>query len=156
MVTGHTVFTTLHTNDAAGAVARLIDMDVKPFLLAASLISVLGQRLLRRICSDCKTTYKPGKRDMDLLELTEEIIKDKPFYYGKGCECCNNTGYRGRVALHEMLEVTPTIKALISKGAPSASIQSQAVKEGMETMRMHGIREILAGTTTVEEVIKYT
>ena len=155
-LTGHTVFTTLHTNDAAGAVARLIDMDIKPFLLSASLISVLGQRLLRRICGACKTTYKPGKRDMELLDLAEEDLKERPFYYGKGCEACNNTGYKGRVALHEMLEVTPTVKTLISKAAPSAAIQTQAIKEGMQTMRMHGIQEILAGTTTVEEVIKYT
>ncbi|MCM8537124.1 MAG: GspE/PulE family protein [Lentisphaeraceae bacterium] len=155
-LTGHTVFTTLHTNDAPGAVARLLDMDVKPFLLAASLISVLGQRLLRRICSECRTSYKPGKRDLEVLELTGEDVKDKAFYYGKGCAKCNSTGYKGRIALHEMFEISPTIKALISKGAPSSTLKAQALKEGMFTMRMHGIQEILAGTTTVEEVIKYT
>ena len=155
-LTGHTVFTTLHTNDAPGAVARLLDMEVKPFLLAASLISVLGQRLLRKVCDDCKTSYKPGKRDLELLEMTEEDCKNKPFYYGKGCECCNFSGYKGRVPLHEMFEISPTVKALISKGAPSATLKSKALKEGMQTMRMHGIQEILAGVTTVEEVIKYT
>jgi type IV pilus assembly protein PilB len=155
-LTGHTVFTTLHTNDAPGAVARLLDMDVKPFLLSASLLGVLGQRLLRRVCADCKTSYKPGKKDLELLEMTEDDCKDKAFYYGKGCETCNQTGYKGRVALHEMFEMSPAVKALIAKGAPSATLKAQGLKEGMQTMRMHGIREILAGMTTVEEVIKYT
>ena len=155
-LTGHTVFTTLHTNDAPGAVARLVDMGVKPFLLSASLLGVLGQRLLRRICSGCKTTYKPGVKDLDALELSVEDVKGKPFYYGKGCPECNNTGYKGRVPLHEMFEISPSIKALISKGAPSVTLKSQALKEGMRTMRMHGIEEILSGSTTVEEVIKYT
>ena len=155
-LTGHTVFTTLHTNDAAGAVARLVDMGVKPFLLSASLLGVLGQRLLRRICLNCRTTYKPGNKDLEALELVEEDVKGKPFYYGKGCHECNNTGYKGRVPLHEMFEISPSIKALVSKGAPSVTLKSQALKEGMKTMRMHGIEEILIGSTTVEEVIKYT
>ena len=155
-LTGHTVFTTLHTNDAPGAVARLIDMGVKPFLLSASLLGVLGQRLLRRICSNCKTTYKPGNKELEALDLTVEDVKDKPFYYGKGCPVCNNSGYKGRVPLHEMFEISPSVKALISKGAPSVTLKSQALKEGMKTMRMHGIEEILIGSTTVEEVLKYT
>ena len=155
-LTGHTVFTTLHTNDAPGAVARLVDMGVKPFLLSASLLGVLGQRLLRRICVHCKTTYKPGNKELEALSLTAEDVKDKPFYYGKGCPQCNNSGYKGRVPLHEMFEISPSIKALISKGAPSVTLQAQALKEGMKTMRMHGIEEILIGSTTVEEVTKYT
>ena len=88
--------------------------------------------------------------------MTEDDCKDKAFYYGKGCETCNQTGYKGRVALHEMFEMSPAVKALIAKGAPSATLKAQGLKEGMQTMRMHGIREILAGMTTVEEVIKYT
>ncbi|MCM8539938.1 MAG: GspE/PulE family protein [Lentisphaeraceae bacterium] len=155
-LTGHTVFTTLHTNDAPGAVARLVDMGVKPFLLSASLLGVLGQRLLRRICNNCKTTYKPGTKELEALELSEEDVKGKPFYYGKGCPVCNNTGYKGRVPLHEMFEISPSVKALVSKGAPSITLKNQALKEGMRTMRMHGIEEILLGSTTVEEVIKYT
>lgn len=155
-LTGHTVFTTLHTNDAPGAVARLVDMGVKPFLLSASLLGVLGQRLLRRICNQCKTTYKPGNKELEALDLSAEDVKDKPFYYGKGCPACNNSGYKGRVPLHEMFEISPSVKALISKGAPSVTLKSQALKEGMKTMRMHGIEEILIGSTTVEEVLKYT
>lgn len=155
-LTGHTVFTTLHTNDAPGAVARLVDMGVKPFLLSASLLGVLGQRLLRRICDNCKTTYKPGSKELESLELTEEDADGKPFYYGKGCPDCNNTGYKGRVPLHEMFEMSPSVKALVSKGAPSVTLKAQALKEGMRTMRMHGIEEIFSGSTTVEEVIKYT
>jgi len=155
-LTGHTVFTTLHTNDAPGAVARLVDMGVKPFLLSASLLGVLGQRLLRRICTECRTTYKPGSKELESLELTEDDVVGKPFYYGKGCPACNNTGYKGRVPLHEMFEISPSVKALVSKGAPSVTLKAQALKEGMKTMRMHGIQEILLGTTTVEEVVKYT
>ena len=155
-LTGHTVFTTLHTNDAPGAVARLIDMGVKPFLLSASLLGVLGQRLLRRICKECITTYKPGGKELESLELTEDEVAGKPFYYGKGCPACNNTGYKGRVPLHEMFEISPSVKALVSKGAPSVTLKAQALKEGMKTMRMHGIQEILLGSTTVEEVVKYT
>ena len=155
-LTGHTVFTTLHTNDAPGAVARLVDMGVKPFLLSASLLGVLGQRLLRRICTECRTTYKPGSKELESLELTEEDVAGKPFYYGKGCPACNNSGYKGRVPLHEMFEISPSIKALVSKGAPSVTLKAQALKEGMRTMRMHGIQEILLGSTTVEEVVKYT
>ena len=155
-LTGHTVFTTLHTNDAVGAVARLQDMGVKPFLLSASLLGVLAQRLLRRICDDCRISYKPSKKDLEKSGLTEKELQEKPFYYGKGCEKCNFCGYKGRVALHEMFEMSPLIKALVSKGAPSATLKAQALKEGMQTMRSHGIMEMLAGNTTLEEVTKYT
>jgi len=155
-LTGHAVYTTLHTNDAPGAIARLLDMGIKSFLLAASIVGVLGQRLLRRICPECSTSYKPRKKELEDLELHEEDCNGRPFYYGKGCEACNYTGYKGRVPLHELFEISPGIKTLIAKGAPAAALKSLALKEGMTTMRNHGVEEIFNGSTTVEEVLKYT
>ena len=155
-LTGHLVLSTLHTNDAAGAVTRFIDMGVEPFLISSSLIGALGQRLLRRICSKCRTEYRASDAELMRLNITREEINDRPFCYGKGCETCNNSGYKGRVGLYELLRVSPAIQIMINTRQPTAIIRARAIEEGMTTMRQNGLRCIMDGVTTVEEVLKYT
>ncbi len=155
-LTGHLVFTTLHTNDAAGAITRLVDMGVEPFLITSSLIGVLGQRLIRKVCTGCKTPYTPTDDDLAALGLKRSDIGDNKFFYGKGCSLCQNTGYKGRKAITELLVMNPKINDLILQNAPTIVIREKARELGMETMREDGIRAILNGETTLEEVIKYT
>ncbi len=155
-LTGHLVFSTLHTNDAAGAITRLIDMGVEPFLISSTLEAVLAQRLVRTICPHCKTAYQPEPRILELLSLTKESVGDRPFYFGAGCKQCNNTGYRGRRGIFEYLRITDPIRDLINKRKPTLMIRDKAVEMGMRTLREDGIRCILDGYTTVEEVMKYT
>jgi type IV pilus assembly protein PilB len=155
-LTGHLVFSTLHTNDAAGAVTRLIDMNVEPFLIASTLEAVLGQRLVRTICSNCKTEYQPTPEILQRLGLTEKQVAGRPFYYGAGCSYCNQTGYKGRRGIYEYLRVRDPIRDLINLRKPTLVIRDKAVEMGMRTLREDGIRCILDGYTTVEEVLKYT
>ena len=155
-LTGHLVFTTLHTNDAAGAITRLVDMGVEPYLITSSLVGVLGQRLIRRVCPHCKTAFVPSDDDLALLGLEREDIGDNKFYYGRGCPVCNNTGYKGRKAITELLEMNTKIGELVLQSAPTIVINDKARELGMETMREDGIRAILNGETTMEEVLKYT
>jgi type IV pilus assembly protein PilB len=156
-LTGHLVFSTLHTNDAAGAITRLIDMGVEPFLIASTLEAVLGQRLVRTICNNCKTEYAPTP-DLILqrLGMTEQQVGGRPFFYGAGCSYCNQTGYKGRRGIYEYLRVKDPIRDLISQRKPTLVIRDKAVELGMRTLREDGIRCILDGYTTVEEVLKYT
>ncbi|MCP4177433.1 MAG: type II/IV secretion system protein [bacterium] len=155
-LTGHFVFSTLHTKEAADAITRLIDMGVMPYLLNSALIGVIGQRLVRKICSSCKTPYNPKEEDLKNLNLDRETIGDTKFYYGKGCSFCNNTGYKGRKAIVELLRITPEICELITKLSPTITIRKKAVEQGMVTIRNDGIRSILTGETTVEEILRYT
>jgi type IV pilus assembly protein PilB len=155
-LTGHLVFTTLHTNDAPGAVTRLIDMDVEPFLISSTLEAVLGQRLLRSICPNCRTTYKPSDALLTQLDLSRRDIGDKKFYLGKGCDACNQTGYKGRKGIYELMRISDPIRELINERAPSVVLKQKAVELGMVTLRQDGIRSIFAGDTTIEEVLKYT
>ena len=155
-LTGHLVFSTLHTNDAAGAVTRLIDMNVEPFLIASTLEAVLGQRLVRTICNNCKTPYTPTPEILQQLGLTEKQVGGRPFYYGAGCSYCNQTGYKGRRGIYEYLRVRGPIRDLINQRKPTLVIRDKAVEMGMRTLREDGIRCILDGYTTVEEVLKYT
>ncbi len=155
-LTGHLVFTTLHTNDAAGAITRLVDLGVEPFLITSSLIGILGQRLIRKICTGCKTAYTPTDDDLASLNLKRSDIGDNKFYYGKGCSLCQNTGYKGRKAITELLAMSPKISDLILQNAPTIVIRDKARELGMETMREDGIRAILNGETTMEEILKYT
>lgn len=155
-LTGHLVFTTLHTNDSTGAVSRLVDMGVEPFMISASLEGVLAQRLVRRICTKCKTAYEPDEKVLSQLGLTPFDIGDKTFYFGKGCPDCNNTGYRGRKGLYELLKVSDPIRALINDKAPNVVIRQKAMELGMSTLRADGLRCIFEGITTIEEVLKYT
>ena len=155
-LTGHLVFSTLHTNDASGAITRLIDMGVEPFLIASTLEAVLGQRLVRTICANCKTEYQPTPDLLQQLGMTEQQVGGRPFFYGAGCSYCNQTGYKGRRGIYEYLRIKDPIRELISLRKPTLVIRDKAVELGMRTLREDGIRCILDGYTTVEEVLKYT
>jgi type IV pilus assembly protein PilB len=155
-LTGHLVFTTLHTNDAPGAVTRLINMGVEPFLISSTLEAVLGQRLLRSICPHCRTAYQPNEALLTELGIQRRDIGEKQFYYGKGCEACNNTGYKGRKGIYELLKMTDPLRELINERAPSVVLKQKAVELGMVTLRQDGLRSMFAGDTTIEEVLKYT
>jgi type IV pilus assembly protein PilB len=155
-LTGHLVFTTLHTNDAPGAITRLIDMGVEPFLISSTLEAVLGQRLLRSICPPCRTTYQPSEPLLDQLELSRREIGNRQFFYGKGCDACNHTGYKGRKGIYELLKITDPIRELINERAPTVVLKQKAIELGMVTLRQDGLRSIFAGNTTIEEVLKYT
>ncbi|MDQ6624733.1 MAG: GspE/PulE family protein [Verrucomicrobiota bacterium] len=155
-LTGHLVFTTLHTNDAPGAVTRLIDMGVEPFLISSTLEAVLGQRLLRSICPSCRTAYQPTAESLDHLQLARRDIGEKSFYYGKGCDACNNTGYKGRKGIYELMKMSDPVRELINERAPSVVLKQKAVELGMVTLRQDGLRSIFDGDTTIEEVLKYT
>jgi type IV pilus assembly protein PilB len=155
-LTGHLVLTTLHTNDSPGAVTRLIDMGVEPFLISASLEGVLGQRLIRKICPSCRTAYEPTESVLSQLGLSPHEIGDKSFYYGRGCDVCNNTGYKGRKGLYELLDITDPLREMINQRAPSVVLKQKAIELGMTTLRQDGLRCIYDGETTIEEVLKYT
>ena len=155
-LTGHLDFTTLHTNDAPGAIARLIDMGVEPFLISSTLEAVLGQRLLRSICPDCRTAYQPNESLLKQLNLSPNEIGDRHFYYGKGCDKCNRTGYKGRKGIYELMKIADPIRELINARTPTVVLRQKAIELGMVTLRQDGIRSIFAGDTTIEEVLKYT
>jgi type IV pilus assembly protein PilB len=155
-LTGHLVFTTLHTNDAPGAVTRLVDMGVEPFLISAALEGVLGQRLIRKVCPNCRTPYEPTESVLDQLGLSPHEIGDKNFYYGRGCDTCNNTGYKGRKGIYELLDITDPLRELINQRTPSVVLKQKAIELGMTTLRQDGLRSIYEGETTIEEVLKYT
>ena len=155
-LTGHLVLSTLHTNDAPGAVTRLVDMGVEPFMISASLEGILGQRLIRKICPECKSPYEPSEAVLAQLGLSPHEIGDKSFFYGKGCDRCNNTGYRGRKGIYELLDITDPIRELINQRAPTVVIKQKAIELGMTTLREDGMRSIYEGETTIEEVLKYT
>ncbi|HEV7867634.1 MAG TPA: ATPase, T2SS/T4P/T4SS family [Chthoniobacteraceae bacterium] len=155
-LTGHLVFTTLHTNDAPGAVTRLVDMGVEPFMISSSLEGVLGQRLIRKICLNCRTAYEPTEAALAQLGLSPHEIGDKNFYYGKGCDTCNNTGYKGRKGIYELLDMSDPVRELINQRAPSVVLKQKAIELGMTTLRHDGLRSIYDGETSIEEVLKYT
>ena len=155
-LTGHLVFSTLHTNDAAGAVMRFVDMNVAPYMVASTLEAVLGQRLLRTCCKECKEAYEPDAETLDRIGLTRDQIGGRPFYFGRGCKTCNGTGYKGRKAIFEYLRVTNPIRELINSRSPTLIIREKARELGMRTMREDGVRSILDGYTTVDEVLRYT
>ncbi|MEM7673593.1 MAG: GspE/PulE family protein [Verrucomicrobiota bacterium] len=155
-LTGHVVLSTLHTNDAPGAVTRLVDMGLEPFLISASLEAVLAQRLVRRICRTCRTAYEPSADLIEMLQVDPLDIADKDFYFGAGCPECNRTGYRGRIGLFEMIMVTDHFRELITERAPTLVMRQKAIEQGMRTLRDDGLRAIFDGHTTIEEVLKYT
>jgi type IV pilus assembly protein PilB len=155
-LTGHLVLSTLHTNDAAGAVTRLLDMGSEPFLLAATMEGILAQRLLRRICADCRTPYEPTPELLKQLDLTQADIGDKEFFTGAGCDECGNSGYKGRKGIFELLRINEPMKELVTERAPTVVIQQKAVELGMVTIRQDGLRNIYAGDSSIEEVLKYT
>jgi type IV pilus assembly protein PilB len=155
-LTGHLVLTTLHTNDAPGAVTRMIDMGVEPFLISSTLMAVLAQRLVRTICRKCRTPFEPTESQLAMLNLSPHDIGDKVFYYGRGCTACNDTGYKGRKGIFELLVANESMRVLINDRAPTVVIRQKAVELGMVTLREDGLRGIFDGDTTIEEVVKYT
>jgi type IV pilus assembly protein PilB len=155
-LTGHLVLSTLHTNDAPGAVTRLVDMGVEPFLISSTLMAVLAQRLVRTICKRCRTPFEPTENQLELLNLSPHDIGEKVFYYGRGCGECNDTGYRGRKGIYELLSVSDPVRFLINERAPTVVLRQKAVELGMVTLREDGLRGIFDGETTIEEILKYT
>jgi type IV pilus assembly protein PilB len=155
-LTGHLVLSTLHTNDSPGAVTRLIDMGVEPFLISSTLMAVLGQRLVRTICKNCRTPFEPTEAQLELLNLSPHDLGDKVFHYGRGCQTCNDTGYKGRKGIFELLIIGDAIRTLINERAPTVVLRQKAVELGMVTLREDGLRSIFDGDTTIEEVVKYT
>jgi type IV pilus assembly protein PilB len=155
-LTGHLVFTSLHTNDSTGAITRLIDMGVEPFLISASLELVVAQRLVRRTCSKCIVPYEPSEEELLLLGLSAHEVGDKKFYKGNGCEECNDTGYKGRRAIYETLRLNDTLREMINQRAPGVVLRQKAIELGMRTLREEGLQAIFDGETTVEEILKYT
>ena len=155
-LTGHLVFSTLHTNDAPGAVTRLVDMGVKPFLVATSLRAVMAQRLLRRVCKECKEPYTPNAGEIRMLGLTPEYLANHQFYKGKGCQACGYTGYKGRIGIYEIFEVTEDIAKLIFANETSGKIREFARRNGMRSLRDDALRKAEAGISTLEEVIFVT
>jgi type IV pilus assembly protein PilB len=155
-LTGHLVLSTLHTNDAPGAVTRLIDMGVEPFLVSSTLMAVLAQRLVRTVCKGCRTPFEPTESQLSLLNLSPHDVGDKVFYYGRGCSICNDTGYKGRRGIFELLIASEPVRRLINEKAPTVVVRQKAVELGMITLREDGLRGIFDGDTTIEEVVKYT
>lgn len=155
-LTGHFVFSTLHTNDAAGAVTRLVDMNVAPYLISSTLQAVLAQRLVRTCCAGCKTLYDPDDEAIGRLGLTRADIGNRKFAFGKGCKICNATGYKGRKGVFEFLRMSNPIREMINAKEPTLVIREKARELGMRTMREDAIRNVLDAYTTVDEVLRYT
>jgi len=153
-LTGHLLFTTLHTNDAPGAIARLINMGVEPFLISGALTFVGAQRLMRRVCKNCASSYHPSKRLLKELEIEDEVDKDLVFYKAKGCRLCNNTGYRERMAVMEALEIDDDIRELILRKAPAVEIRKTAISNGMIPLRKNALAKVIRGETTLEELAR--
>ena len=155
-LTGHLVFSTLHTNDAPSTVTRLRDMGIPPFLLTATLEAVLGQRLVRRICSDCKEETMPSQEQLVALDLGPDEILGKKFYHGRGCNTCNGSGLKGRTAIHELLMMNDRLRDIINEGASTEKIRDVALQSGLRPLRESGLNKIFTGMTTIDEVIRET
>lgn len=155
-LTGHIVFTTLHTNDAPSSIARLLDLGIEPFLLTATLEGIIAQRLVRKICEHCKTPFEPSESQLMELGLAPGDIKGKQFYYGKGCTRCNNTGYRGRTGIFEIMTFNDEIRELIMNHASTNVLRTASQRAGMRLLREHGLTAIYDGITTIDEIVKET
>jgi type IV pilus assembly protein PilB len=155
-LTGHMVFSTLHTNDAASTVTRLRDMGVPPFLITATLEAVLAQRLVRKICKECREQTMPTTEILSMLDLTPDDVLDKKFYRGRGCAACNNTGFKGRSGLFELLVINDQIRELINRSASTEQIRDLALQTGMRSLRVAGLEKVFGGTTSIDEVIRET
>lgn len=155
-LTGHLVFSTLHTNDAAGAVSRLLDFNVEPYLVSSSLIGVLAQRLVRRICPDCKQPYHPTQRELREIGIGDNNVEGETLFVGAGCTKCFDTGYRGRIGIYELMLINDDIRDRICRRESAGIIKNRAIEYGMQTLRMDGARKVLSGMTTVAEVLRVT
>jgi type IV pilus assembly protein PilB len=155
-LTGHIVFSTLHTNDAPSTITRLRDMGLEPFLITATLEAILAQRLVRKICEDCRTEFEPSAEMLMELNLTPDMVKGKQFFYGRGCDRCNNTGHRGRMGIYELIIVNDDIRDMISAGSSTDELRKACKRMGMVTLRDSGLNAIYQGRTTIEEVVRET
>jgi general secretion pathway protein E len=157
-LTGHLVLSTLHTNDAAGAFTRIIDMGVEPFLVASTLAASLAQRLVRKLCPECRDPFTPNSEQMADIGLTEEALQESGgiIYRAKGCSQCLSTGYSGRLGIYELLIVTDEIQKLVIKESDANTIKRSAVANAMQTLREDGARKVIQGITTIEEVMRVT
>ncbi len=153
-LTGHLVFSTLHTNDAPGAITRMVDMGVPAYLVASSVIAVLAQRLVRVVCSKCKQPFTPSEAVLELAGITPEQAREATFFKGKGCSHCQKTGYRGRLGIFELMLLTPRIRELAYRNAPTQEVRNTAIQEGMRTMFQDGVMKAMQGITTLEEVFR--
>jgi type IV pilus assembly protein PilB len=155
-LTGHLVLSTLHTNDAPSTVNRLLNMGVEPFLVSSSVVLILAQRLIRRICSSCKEEEKIAHHTLIDVGFTQEEIPALHCFKGKGCNNCSNTGYKGRAAIYEVMPITDEIKELILQGASADEIKKKSITLGTKTLRMSGLQKIREGLTTIDEVVNTT
>jgi general secretion pathway protein E len=156
-LTGHLVFSTLHTNDSFGAVTRLVDMGIEPFLVSSSVIAVMAQRLVRRVCVDCRAHIVPTVEQLLEIGINTERAEAAGLYQaGPGCVRCKQTGYRGRIGIHELLIIDDEVRALIMKNADASTIRTYATGRGMPTLRSDGAQKVLEGMTTIEEVMRVT
>jgi len=155
-LTGHLVLSTLHTNDAASTITRMIDMGIEAFNVASAVNLVVAQRLVRRICKECKTSHTYTDEQLASLGTELEKLRAIPFMKGTGCDVCSGTGYKGRAGLYEVMAMSPELRRMILRGASVSEMQEQAVAEGMLTLRMDGMKKIERGITTLEEVVKET
>ncbi|HYR06838.1 MAG TPA: ATPase, T2SS/T4P/T4SS family, partial [Longimicrobium sp.] len=155
-LTGHLVLSTLHTNDAPSTITRMVDMGIEAFNVASAVNLITAQRLVRRICQNCKEAVTYPQEYLDAAGLTDEDIEGITFYRGAGCETCNGSGYKGRQGLYEVMAMSPTLRRMVLQGASAAELQAQAISEGMLTLRMDGFVKLRKGITTLEEVIKET
>jgi len=155
-LTGHVVFTTLHTNDAPSSIARILDLGIEPFLVTATLEGIVAQRLIRRICDGCRTPFEPTEAQLMELQLTPDDIKGKKFYYGRGCDKCNGTGYRGRIGIFEIMVFNDEMRDLIMNQASTGVLRAAGQRAGMRLLRDNGLEAIYDGITTIDEVVKET
>ena len=155
-LTGHLVFSTLHTNDAAGGISRLLDMGVEPFLVSSSIEALIAQRLVRRLCPECRKPYQPNEVFLDEIAFPKERLHEGTIYEPNGCESCRGSGYQGRTAIYEVLPMSDSIRSLVTQHASASVIKNQGLKEGMRTLREDGWNKVLKGITTLEEVIRVT
>jgi len=155
-LTGHLVFSTLHTNDSAGAVSRLLDFGVEPYLVSSSLLGIMAQRLLRRICPDCKEPYQPSVNELKELGIGQNLPEDIKFYIGAGCEKCFDTGYRGRIGIYELMIIDEQLREMIYQKESAGAIKKKAISLGLRTLRMDGARKVAQGVTSIAEVLRVT
>jgi len=153
-LTGHLVLSTLHTNDSAGAITRLVDMGVEPFLTSSSIIAVLAQRLARTICSKCKVAYAPPPDALGRLGVASDVHAEVVFYRGQGCEHCRGTGYKGRVGIFELMMLTDAVRDLVVHRAPATEVRAQAIRDGMRTLRDDGLEKVITGISTIDEILR--
>jgi type IV pilus assembly protein PilB len=155
-LTGHLVMSTLHTNDAPTAITRLVDMGLEPYLINATLEAIIAERLVRKICTECKAEYTPTKEELMELQLSPEDMTGKNFYYGRGCKTCNHTGYHGRTGIFEIMSISDELRELISYDISTSRLRQAAIRGGMRTLRESGLLKIYDGVTTIEEVARQT